>query len=89
MKFVVILLTVFLVWCMSIVESRRYKLHDHIALVANTVGPFNNPTETYPVSLMSFFFYQTDFFNSKLPHSPYENIFLSYPYSTLIHVTSS
>lgn len=56
MKFVVILLTVFLVWCMSIVESRRYKLHDHIALVANTVGPFNNPTETYPVSLMSFFF---------------------------------
>ena len=55
MKFVVTLLTVILVWCISTVESRRYKLHDHIALVANTVGPFNNPTETYPVSL-SFLF---------------------------------
>ena len=31
-------------------EARRYKTHDRIGLVANTVGPFNNPTETYPVS---------------------------------------
>lgn len=31
------------------VDARRYKAHDRIGLVANTVGPFNNPTETYPV----------------------------------------
>jgi hypothetical protein len=46
MKFVLLPL-VFLIW-FSIIEARRYKAHDHIALVANTVGPFNNPTETYP-----------------------------------------
>ena len=34
------------------VESRsyRYHAHDKVSLAANTVGPFNNPTETYPVS---------------------------------------
>lgn len=32
------------------VTARRYRAHDHVAIVANTVGPFNNPTETYPVS---------------------------------------
>lgn len=33
------------------VESRSYKYnaHDRVSLAANTVGPFNNPTETYPV----------------------------------------
>ena len=32
------------------VDARRYHSHDRIGIVANTVGPFNNPTETYPVS---------------------------------------
>jgi hypothetical protein len=31
------------------IEARRYHAHDKVAIVANTVGPFNNPTETYPV----------------------------------------
>jgi hypothetical protein len=31
------------------VGARRYKVHDHVDVAANTVGPFNNPTETYPV----------------------------------------
>ena len=30
------------------VEGKRYRAHDRVSLVANTVGPFNNPTETYP-----------------------------------------
>lgn len=29
------------------IDSSRFHAHDHIALLANTVGPFNNPTETY------------------------------------------
>lgn len=37
--------------CAVVVNGRRYKAHDHVGIVANTVGPFNNPTETYPVSL--------------------------------------
>ena len=32
-------------------EGRRYHAHDKVAIVANTVGPFNNPTETYPVTV--------------------------------------
>ena len=35
-------------------ESHRYRAHDRIGLVANTVGPFNNPTETYPVRNIPF-----------------------------------
>lgn len=30
-------------------SAKRYHAHDHVGIVANTVGPFNNPTETYPV----------------------------------------
>jgi hypothetical protein len=30
-------------------RSFKYQTHDKVALAANTVGPFNNPTETYPV----------------------------------------
>ena len=30
-------------------RSYKYKAHDKVSLAANTVGPFNNPTETYPV----------------------------------------
>ena len=33
-------------------EGRRYHAHDKVAIVANTVGPFNNPTETYPVTVV-------------------------------------
>jgi hypothetical protein len=33
----------------NIAQCRRYHAHDHVGIVANTVGPFNNPTETYPV----------------------------------------
>jgi hypothetical protein len=36
------------------VAGRRYKAHDHVGIVANTIGPFNNPTETYPVSIFLF-----------------------------------
>lgn len=30
-------------------RSLKYIPHDKVSLAANTVGPFNNPTETYPV----------------------------------------
>ena len=30
-------------------EGHHYHAHDRVAVVANTVGPYNNPTETYPV----------------------------------------
>lgn len=30
-------------------RGNHYQAHDHVGIVANTVGPFNNPTETYPV----------------------------------------
>ena len=36
-------------------ECRRYHAHDRIGIVANTVGPFNNPTETYPVCIVDFY----------------------------------
>jgi hypothetical protein len=29
--------------------EHHYHAHDRVAVVANTVGPYNNPTETYPV----------------------------------------
>jgi hypothetical protein len=32
-------------------RSFRYHAHDKVSLAANTVGPFNNPTETYPVKM--------------------------------------
>ena len=35
----------------GLVESTRFANHDKVPLIANTVGPFNNPTETYPVSV--------------------------------------
>ena len=36
--------------CFILSEGKRFQAHDHVGIVANTVGPFNNPTETYPVS---------------------------------------
>lgn len=32
------------------IAANRFHAHDKVDLVANTVGPYNNPTETYPVS---------------------------------------
>lgn len=31
-----------------------FELHQHTPIVANTVGPFNNPTETYPYYKLPF-----------------------------------
>jgi hypothetical protein len=31
-------------------HSYHYANHQRVDLLMNTVGPFNNPTETYPVS---------------------------------------
>ena len=39
----------FLILVIVPISSRRFNEHDRIAVVANTVGPYNNPTETYPV----------------------------------------
>jgi hypothetical protein len=39
----------------TLVAARRYAAHDPVQIVANTVGPFNNPTETYPVSILAQF----------------------------------
>mmetsp|Transcript_20315 Transcript_20315/g.29164 ORF Transcript_20315/g.29164 Transcript_20315/m.29164 type:complete len:462 (-) Transcript_20315:17-1402(-) len=41
----IVLFNAFILVC---VEGSRYKNHERITIVANTVGPFNNPTETYP-----------------------------------------
>jgi hypothetical protein len=30
-------------------KDNKFSTHDRVAAVANTVGPFNNPTETYHV----------------------------------------
>eukprot|EP01038_Epipyxis_sp_PR26KG_P008129 gene8129-11007_t len=37
-----------------VVHCRRYSTHDRVGIVANTVGPFNNPTETYPFYSLPF-----------------------------------
>jgi hypothetical protein len=34
---------------LQLIYANRYTAHDRVTVVANTVGPFNNPTETYPV----------------------------------------
>jgi hypothetical protein len=44
-----ILVVVLLSFFCGCVASKRYHAHDKTSVVANTVGPFNNPTETYPV----------------------------------------
>jgi hypothetical protein len=40
-----------------VVEATHYRAHDAVHIIANTIGPFNNPTETYPVS---YFFFVED-----------------------------
>ena len=49
-------LFIFLSMTMTItsVEGKRYRAHDHVGIVANTVGPFNNPAETYPYYSLPF-----------------------------------
>jgi hypothetical protein len=37
------------IFFVNLIYARRFHAHDHVGIVANTVGPFNNPTETYPV----------------------------------------
>mmetsp|Transcript_25518 Transcript_25518/g.56466 ORF Transcript_25518/g.56466 Transcript_25518/m.56466 type:complete len:595 (-) Transcript_25518:255-2039(-) len=39
---------------LSTAESKRYRSHDQVTIVANTIGPFNNPTETYPFFSLPF-----------------------------------
>lgn len=46
-----VLVTV-LLFAFSAVEARRFRAHDSVGIVANTIGPFNNPTETYPVNML-------------------------------------
>lgn len=33
----------------KIVNAKHYRAHDPMPVIANTIGPYNNPTETYPV----------------------------------------
>jgi len=35
-------------------DGKHYRAHDSITIVANTIGPFNNPTETYPYYSLPF-----------------------------------
>lgn len=49
MKLLILLLVI-----IEVVFAKRYKAHDHVGIVANTVGPFNNPTETYPYYSLPF-----------------------------------
>ena len=43
------ILTLLLIGLANAVITSKFEAHDRIAVVANTVGPFNNPTETYHV----------------------------------------
>ncbi len=43
-----------LLFSVPLVLSRHYQTHESVPLVANTVGPYNNPTETYPYYSLPF-----------------------------------
>jgi len=47
-------LSFLLVSWLAVTSGKRYHAHDHVGIVANTVGPFNNPTETYPYYSLPF-----------------------------------
>ena len=49
-RFMPALFALILLVC-SVVQGRHFRAHDSVPIIANTIGPFNNPTETYPVSL--------------------------------------
>ena len=36
----------------EIVSAKHYRAHDPMPVIANTIGPYNNPTETYPVCVI-------------------------------------
>ena len=36
-------------------KTMKFQAHGKVSLTANTVGPFNNPTETYPVGPLKLF----------------------------------
>jgi hypothetical protein len=46
---VVLGLVCILVLLVAMASAKRYDVHDVVGIMANTVGPFNNPTEKYPV----------------------------------------
>ena len=51
----IILVLLLLVVCeLELGFGLRHHAHDRIAIIANTVGPFNNPTETYPYYSLPF-----------------------------------
>ena len=50
LSFSMIFAVVALLLAAGVVEARHFRAHDSVGIVANTIGPFNNPTETYPVS---------------------------------------
>ena len=56
---------------LSVLSAKRYQAHDKVLAVANTVGPFNNPTETYPVRhkiyIIIFHLFPFSIFTSFLP----------------------
>ena len=43
-----LVLVVLLAIIVTIASGKHYAAHNRLPIVANTVGPFNNPTETYP-----------------------------------------
>ena len=45
-----------LTWCTGVATAAGhfYKPHDPVFIIANKVGPFNNPSETYEVRLSIF-----------------------------------
>jgi hypothetical protein len=51
-------------------KPKHYIAHEHVGVTANTVGPFNNPTETYPVR------YFKPFQNSNILLSLFTMIFI-------------
>lgn len=48
------IVSVLLASCLAFAAGKRFHAHDHVGIVANTVGPFNNPTETYPYYSLPF-----------------------------------
>lgn len=39
-----------LCFAVAYAAGKHYQAHNHVGIVANTVGLYNNPIETYPVS---------------------------------------
>ena len=71
-------------------EGRRYHAHDKVAIVANTVGPFNNPTETYPVTVARYcvcmFINDFPVFLQRICHCFLGLVSHSYPFFSFVNV---